>query len=408
MSKKQAMRKNKRRGYSTYGAARVEQLLSQEPPKISIMTGVASSSGSSGERSAAARQRESEFRHRIMSDEKIGYVYRRDGKVIHEKTCGRAKEIPDGELAFSRELLPEMEVCPECGMKAYVRACGDATDYETYAQLFARLDLKTEQLRKLAMDGNASISATKNILTIQTGQDTWKLKSLDDPGHHLELLYRKNGAFYTVNSCVSVADALRTIEMYRWGSLRKALHAVRSKLPIGTIAQRILNTWVRRKQSMRKSVFYIDGDNDPRRRIAGIEHLSEKDAVKIFCAKNNSYYKDAERRTELRRKCACRLEFLSVESGPNAVDFAIAMDAYGTCARNPRIRVYLISGDKHFDTITKQLRTSFSAEQIGRKAESIGEIRKEKTEAPNRSFWNFFRAAIHGEANCQAGILPVK
>ena len=80
MSKKQAMRKNKRRGYSTYGAARVEQLLSQEPPKISIMTGVVSSSGSSGERSAAARQRESEFRHRIMSDEKIGYVYRRDAQ----------------------------------------------------------------------------------------------------------------------------------------------------------------------------------------------------------------------------------------------------------------------------------------------------------------------------------------
>lgn len=40
---------------------------------------------------------ESEERHRIMSDQKIKYLYSRQESIIHDKHCSCAKYIPDEE-----------------------------------------------------------------------------------------------------------------------------------------------------------------------------------------------------------------------------------------------------------------------------------------------------------------------
>ena len=49
--------------------------------------------------------KESEERHRIMSDQKIKYLYSRQANVIHDKHCSCAKYIPDEDLLWSEDYV---------------------------------------------------------------------------------------------------------------------------------------------------------------------------------------------------------------------------------------------------------------------------------------------------------------
>jgi len=139
--------------------------------------------------------------------------------------------------------------------------------------------------------------------------------------------------------------------------LRKKELLLRTLFKIKNRLQRRINVLKSiRYRFVRNAVYYIDGDNNPLKRLVGIEKLPAGDIVKIFCAEDSSYFRDYKRREELKQRCSCSLKFIPVKPGPDAVDFAIGMDAYGVCLKDPGSRIYLLSSDRHFRVISQQLR----------------------------------------------------
>lgn len=52
---------------------------------------------------------ESEERHRIMSNQKIKYLYSKKDGIIHDKHCNNAKDILDKDLLWAGEYLPKLK-----------------------------------------------------------------------------------------------------------------------------------------------------------------------------------------------------------------------------------------------------------------------------------------------------------
>ena len=90
--------------------------------------------------------KESEERHRIMSDQKIKYLYSRQANVIHDKHCSCAKYIPDEDLLWSEDYVSELEPCSECMIQAYVSAgAKDPKEIEKYRAFFEKARMSMEQ-----------------------------------------------------------------------------------------------------------------------------------------------------------------------------------------------------------------------------------------------------------------------
>lgn len=394
MSVKQSKKRKKGKIANACGVERMEELLSKEPPKISIMTGAKPPQKKD-------RFGEPEFRHRIMSDAEVKYVYSSSLGVLHDKSCKCVDWEHEDQIRSSREFLPEMRLCPECRMKAYIRATGDMADYAMFIQLFHRIRLDETILRKLVIDHHAAMSVTKNVLTLQVAQDVWKLKAMDNREHQVKLLHhnlKRTGGkgercenFRIVSFGIAIEEVYKMIERYHWSKLQRLKNWLKENVSPRKLARSMAQVWCRTKRSMMKSTFYVDGDNDPVKRIWGIERLSPRDTVKIFCARNHSYYKNPARREDLRSRCCCKVQFIPVPPGTNAVDFAIAMDAYGTCGKSTWNYVYLISGDKHFDVIQEQLQAFYGNGQIGARAETILEAH-ESGRIEKYKFPLFFRS----------------
>lgn len=96
---------------------------------------------------------ESEERHRIMSDQRIKYLYSKKDGIIHDKHCDNAKDILDEDLLWSEEYLPKLKPCPDCMIHAYVIAgAKDPKEIETYLDFFERTKMTTEQIRNIYVE----------------------------------------------------------------------------------------------------------------------------------------------------------------------------------------------------------------------------------------------------------------
>lgn len=100
------------------------------------------------------------------------------------------------------------------------------------------------------------------------------------------------------------------------------------------------------------AIYYIDGDNSPGARTQGIENLTENDEVIILYAKANTHYCAESVRNEIKERTKAKLSFVQVCDGKNAVDFAVAVRA-GFAAATTSDKLFLISGDKHFDMVAE-------------------------------------------------------
>lgn len=112
---------------------------------------------------------------------------------------------------------------------------------------------------------------------------------------------------------------------------------------------------------MNIAMYYVDGDNNPGTRTGGLENMGFGDIVKVFYNNQNTYYRDSANRKKMEDIAECRLDFVEVECGNDAADFAICVDAANvlteTFTRPPL--VCLISADKHFCSMKKQLEARF-------------------------------------------------
>ena len=100
------------------------------------------------------------------------------------------------------------------------------------------------------------------------------------------------------------------------------------------------------------AIYYIDGDNKPTERIRGIEWLNPSDVVKIYYANNNSYFPSEKNQEQIVNQTCANVSFHSIPAGPNAVDFAIAVNAGIALSEKEPTPIFLISEDKHFKIIT--------------------------------------------------------
>ncbi len=125
----------------------------------------------------------SPFRQRILSSEQVRFLYAKSCNCIHDKSCILARQIPDSELLYSMEYLPGMYQCPECAEKSYIRAgAKDMENYEAYRKLFERMQLSKRLLRHIYIQCGMKTKVSVNVLTVWSGEDTWKVTALDSKG----------------------------------------------------------------------------------------------------------------------------------------------------------------------------------------------------------------------------------
>ena len=114
---------------------------------------------------------------------------------------------------------------------------------------------------------------------------------------------------------------------------------------------------VSRKEIRMNIMYFIDGDNAPGSRTTGIEKLLPSEKVKLFYHSGNKLYTKESARNELQEKANCPIDFVKVQSGKNAVDFAIAMEiAIEMSSDNPLDAVILVSEDGDFSTVSSLVR----------------------------------------------------
>lgn len=138
--------------------------------------------------------------HRILSDEKIKFVYSNKTLTIHDKSCSRVKLMDDEELNSSEEYLQGYVACPKCELKAYIRAgAKDIKSYDEYIKLFnlmgadrdlikrmyLGLKFKT-QLSHMHTEGYKYSNLTDNAITVWYREDTWRIGVTDKDRVRLE------------------------------------------------------------------------------------------------------------------------------------------------------------------------------------------------------------------------------
>ena len=403
MSKKKAKKKSKIKRTT---AQDVEELLAGAPPKISMITGAKQKK----EKKTPAAEIMS--RHRIMSDEKIKFIWSKDSDVIHDKNCEHARKIGLKNLCASETYLPKKRQCPFCREMAYIRASGEYADRYMYLRFFKRANIDEDMMRRLLIDNDVETQIFNNVLTVKLNGDTWKIKALDDEKYSVELLCNnfevRNGirtvyeGFHRVKTGISIEEALDIMETYNWQEHSTALSLKRIVDKASAWSQRTKRN-IRKRISVIKSfrnfvskraVYYVDGDNSPQERIIGIEKLTRRDRVKIFCASDGSYFHDPKRREELKEICDCRISFIPIKPGSNAVDFAIGMDAYYKCMSDPGCHIYLLSGDRHFTVIKQQIEAMAHKKTSVMHLNTIEQAYKKDEKYKFKGIWSCWKGSV--------------
>ena len=333
---------------------RIDMLLAKEPEYISMITGAKSKTGKPKEVLSKA-----EKKHRILQNTRVKYAYSKDSKTIHDKDCPCVGAIKFDNLKVSKDYITTREQCPKCALMAYVRAGGDFTHINDYLKFFEKAQFNDKQVRTIFIDLKAKTNISSDVMTLRIDSINWKLKILEAGVYGLEI---SNDESF-IKRWINVKEALYFLKNNDW-------KAKRAMMSCSSIKNRIRRWCNQGKRELcyvlrsikklkggfsKKTVYYVDGDNDAEIRVAGIEKLQKKDIVKIFSSWDHGYFNNEYRQKKLISECECKIEFVNVMPGSNAVDFAIGLDAYSTYMKRPRWRIVFLSADKHFSIIKRQI-----------------------------------------------------
>lgn len=181
---------------------------------------------------------ESEERHRIMSNEKIKYLYSKQENIIHDKHCMCAKCIPDEEMLWSEEYLSELTPCSDCMIRAYVVVgAKDPKEVDKYLAFFEKSQMSTGQIRNIYVELGMKTRISMDAMTIWYKEDAWRIKNLPKKGHvqlyHNNYAIRKRGVreftqgFHVQSPACSDTNidyALNIIKNYEYKPEEYALH----------------------------------------------------------------------------------------------------------------------------------------------------------------------------------------
>lgn len=105
-----------------------------------------------------------------------------------------------------------------------------------------------------------------------------------------------------------------------------------------------------------------------------MERLDAEDEVHIFCNANSKAF-SAEKKATITANKKCSVAFQVAPTTANSVDFAIAVEVAKRFAeeKDTENMYILISKDKHFDTIVRELNRVFNLKKAFNCTESIDE-----------------------------------
>ena len=121
------------------------------------------------------------------------------------------------------------------------------------------------------------------------------------------------------------------------------------------------------------AIYMVDGDNNPKMHLQGIDLLSEKDIVHIFFSGKTTYYKNKERQKQIQDQTRANVSFTEVKSGKNAADFVIAITATEYILEHNGENVFMVSTDGHFNLILELLRNKFRGKFVAKRVTQIWE-----------------------------------
>lgn len=119
------------------------------------------------------------------------------------------------------------------------------------------------------------------------------------------------------------------------------------------------------------AIYFIDGDNNPKEHIKGIELLAAGDEVHIFYAAKNTYYSSDKNRKAIMSMTEAGVFYKKVMSAPNSVDFAISIAAAERIHKGDGKSIFLVSSDKHFATIVSLLKEKIQDDVLVKQIETV-------------------------------------
>ena len=209
---------------------------------------------------------ETEKRHRIMSNERIKFLYSSKIGVIHDKHCICAKQIPDDDLEYCEEYQVNLKHCPECMIQAYVvSGAKDPKEIDSYLKFFKKVGITEEHAKNIFIDNKMYTRISPDILTIWHKEDTWKIKALPKKGRvqvfHNNYKVKAKGeraftqGFHVQSMACEDTDidyALNVIKNYKYKPEECALHISGNK----DAAQRKLK--IEKSQAQEKAAVSIE------------------------------------------------------------------------------------------------------------------------------------------------------
>ena len=142
---------------------------------------------------------------------------------------------------------------------------------------------------------------------------------------------------------------------------------------VHTFCYNILEIRLRKVHNERENmaIYFIDGDNNPKEHIKGIELLAAGDEVHIFYAAKNTYYLSDKNRKAIMAMTEAGVFYKKVMSAPNSVDFAISIAAAERIHKGDGKSIFLVSSDKHFATIASLLKEKIQDDVLVKQIETV-------------------------------------
>ena len=142
---------------------------------------------------------------------------------------------------------------------------------------------------------------------------------------------------------------------------------------VHTFCYNILEIRLRKVHNERENmaIYFIDGDNNPKEHIKGIELLAAGDEVHIFYAAKNTYYSSDKNRKAIMSMTEAGVFYKKVMSAPNSVDFAISIAVAERIHKGDGKSIFLVSSDKHFATITSLLKEKIQDDVLVKQIETV-------------------------------------
>ncbi len=142
---------------------------------------------------------------------------------------------------------------------------------------------------------------------------------------------------------------------------------------VHTFCYNLLEIRLRKVHNERENmaIYFIDGDNNPKEHIKGIELLAAGDEVHIFYAAKNTYYSSDKNRKAIMSMTEAGVFYKKVMSAPNSVDFAISIAVAERIHKGDGKSIFLVSSDKHFATIASLLKEKIQDDVLVKQIETV-------------------------------------